>query len=118
MCPQVLAPKSAFANIKIAPNQRVGSAWGPKIGQTVPNDRKLKSGIDIVCVLGRELKDWSNPGGKEESDSVFKQRGARVILYQELMENAFKAYKDFLDKSDEAGRVFRLLMDIDESLAA
>lgn len=72
--------------------------------------------IEIVCVVGRELSDWANTGGKQESENTFKVRDARVVLYQELIDNAYKAYKDFLDKSDEVGRVLRLFADIEENL--
>ena len=35
--------------------------------------------IEIVCVVGRELKDWANPNGKKESENTFKVRDARVV---------------------------------------
>ena len=82
------------------------------------NMGKDASQIDIVCVVGRDLKDWSNHNGKKESEDLLKVKGARVVLYDQLIENAFKAYEDFLEKSDQAGRVFRLLSSIDETLDA
>ena len=44
--------------------------------------------------------------------------GARVVFYSNLIENAFKAYQAFLNRSEEAGRIVRLLDEIDESLEA
>lgn len=73
--------------------------------------------IDVVCIVGKPLKDWDNPNGRQESEDILKVRGARVVLYQELINNAYKAYKDYLAKSEEAGRVFQLLGDIEKGLA-
>jgi hypothetical protein len=38
--------------------------------------------IEIVCVVGRELRDWSDPDGRSVSDGQLKGLDARVILYQ------------------------------------
>ena len=75
-----------------------------------------ESRVDVVCVVGRDLKDWSNRNGRKESEDMLRVRGARVVTYNELIANSYKAYKDFLDKSEELGRVARLLNAIDETL--
>jgi len=77
---------------------------------------KVNDQIEIVCVVGKPLADWDDPDGRQISNDQFKAVDARVILYQELIENSFKAYKDFLDQSKEAGRVFKLLRAIEESI--
>lgn len=80
-----------------------------------PNDSPQ---IDIVCVVGRKLRDWSEYDGKNNSEVVLKTQSARVVLYDQLINAAYKAYKEFLDKGQEAGRIVRLLGDIDETLDA
>ena len=72
--------------------------------------------IDIVCVVGRPLGDWSNPGGRDFSEQTLKPTGIRVVTYSELIENAHKAYQSFLKKSKKAGRIVQLLDRIDEEL--
>lgn len=72
--------------------------------------------IDIICLVGKDLKDWKYPDGKKISIESLKPSRARVMMYQELIQNAQKAYKDFLDKKKEAGRVSRLIDDIDADI--
>lgn len=72
--------------------------------------------IEVLCVVGREPSDWSAPGGRESSEEKLKPWGARVLLYNQLIDSAFRAYQDFINKSEEAGRIVRLLREIDENL--
>jgi hypothetical protein len=74
---------------------------------------KSKDPIEIVCVVGQPLKDWDEPDGREESAETLAAKNIRVVLYHELIQNAYKAYSDFLQKKKEAGRVLDLIMSID-----
>ena len=71
--------------------------------------------IDVVCVVGNELNDWSNFQERQESESMLNVKGVRVVLYDQLINNAFNAYQEFLDKSTYVqGRISRLLQNIEE----
>ena len=72
--------------------------------------------VEMVCVLGRMPSDWSIPNSRTRSERSLSAYGARVVFYSHLIENAHKAYQAFLSKSKEAGRIVRLLDEIDESL--
>ena len=74
--------------------------------------------VEMVCVLGRNPSDWSRVEGRQKSEEALDAYGARVVFYNNLIENAFKAYQAFLNRSEEAGRIVRLLDEIDESLEA
>ena len=76
------------------------------------------SQIEMVCVLGRKPSDWADADGRMSSVKSLSAYGARVVFYTQLIENAFKAYQAFLDRSEEAGRIVRLLREIDEGLEA
>ena len=71
--------------------------------------------IDVVCVVGNELNDWSNFQERQESESMLNVKGVRVVLYDQLINSAFNAYQEFLDKSTYVqGRISRLLQNIEE----
>ncbi len=70
--------------------------------------------MDIICVVGRELTDWTNDKNRQISENQFKELDARVVLYQELIESAYRAYREYLEKSKEAGRIFSLIATIDQ----
>ena len=74
--------------------------------------------VEMVCVLGRKPSDWLSADSRIRFEKALSAYGARVVFYSQLIENAFKAYQAFLDKSEEAGRIVRLLKEIDEGLEA
>ncbi len=70
--------------------------------------------IDTVCVVGKTLRDWETPKRRDESERALETKNIRVLTYQELIENAYRAYNDFLERSKEAGRIIALLGRIEE----
>lgn len=69
--------------------------------------------IEAVCVVGRSLIDWDEENGRTESKRMLEAKEIRVVLYQELIENAYKAYKAFVEMKSEAGKVFELIKKLD-----
>ena len=69
--------------------------------------------VEVVCIVGKPLKQWTNLEKEEESRKSMAARNIRVIYYQELIENSYRSYKEFLEKNQEAGRAFRLIKSIE-----
>ena len=71
--------------------------------------------IEVVCVVGRPLQDWEDEeNGRDESARALDEKGIRVVMYQELIENAHRAYKSYLEKKQEAGRILKIIQSIDD----
>lgn len=71
--------------------------------------------LEIVCVVGRRLSDWDeSPTGEVRSRESLRAQNARVVSYDQLIDNALQAYKDYLERGEEAGRVYRLIQEISE----
>ena len=68
--------------------------------------------IEVVCLVGEPLNQWSNLEQREESRQSLAARNIRVVLYQELIYNAYRLYKAFLEKNQKAGRIYQLVRDI------
>jgi len=73
---------------------------------------------EIVCLVGRDLKDWSEPRGREKSQEILKTASARVMTYKQLITNARMAYSQYIEASERASRIFKILDAIDQSLAS
>lgn len=72
--------------------------------------------LEVVCVIGRRLSDWDDSlTGEERSRKTLQANKARVVTYDELIDNALMAYQDYVDSADEAGRVYRLIQGISEA---
>ena len=71
--------------------------------------------LEFVCVVGRRLSDWDeSPTGEARSRESLRALSARLVIYDELIENALQAYQDYVDSGQEAGRVYRLIQQISE----
>lgn len=71
--------------------------------------------LEFVCVVGRRLSDWdTSPTGEVRSRESLRALSARLVSYDELIENALQAYQDYVDSGEEAGRVYRLIQEISE----
>ena len=76
---------------------------------------KRNEPLEIVCVVGRRLLDWDeSPTGEGRSRESLRALNARVVSYDELIDNALQAYQDYVDRGGEADRVYRLIQEISE----
>ncbi|WP_437011293.1 BbrUII/HgiDII family restriction enzyme [Streptomyces sp. enrichment culture] len=70
--------------------------------------------VEVVCVVGEDLADWKTARNKERSIETLAAQGARVVKYDELLNNAENGYKQYLRKRQDVGRIRTIL----DSLAA
>lgn len=69
--------------------------------------------IEVVFVVGKELSDWQDPTSREESAGTLRPKNMRVVMYQELLESAGSAYREYLAKKSDTGRIAKLIHSID-----
>ena len=69
--------------------------------------------IEVICIAGERLKQWETSEQEEESKRSLAAKNIRVVLYDELIEDAYRTYQAFLEKNKEAGRVYQLIKNID-----
>ncbi len=65
--------------------------------------------VEVVCVVGKPLSDWTRQHGRFESARMLEAKGIRVVQYQELLLNAQYAYREYLNEREKLGRVQRIL---------
>ena len=74
---------------------------------------KSNDPLEFVCVVGRRLSDWDDrPSGESMSRRSLEALNARVVMYDQLIENALEAYQDYLEQKEEVGRVYNLITTI------
>ena len=71
-----------------------------------------KEPIEAIAIVGKPLKDWDDDEDREQTRKALEAYNIRVVLYNELIENAYESYKSFLEKNEEAGRVSKLIQQI------
>lgn len=40
--------------------------------------------FEIICIIGRDLRDWSEPSGREDSKKTLKSVNTKVVTYNEM----------------------------------
>lgn len=71
--------------------------------------------LEIICVLGRSPYEWdASPNEEQLFRASLKIYDARIVMYDELIQNALEAYQDYVDQNEEAGRVYQLVRSIAE----
>lgn len=71
--------------------------------------------LEIICVLGRSPYEWDASQNEEQLfRASLKIYDARIVMYDELIQNALEAYQDYVDQNEEAGRVYQLVRSIAE----
>ncbi len=77
-------------------------------------DGKGQEPIEAICLIGKSCTDWNDLTIEKDSRDGLEKQHIRIILYRELIEDTYRKYKAYLDKSEEAGRVTKLIQSIEE----
>jgi len=77
-------------------------------------DGKGHEPIDVICLIGKPCNDWSDPTIEQESREGLEKQHIRIVLYRELIEDTYRKCKGYLEKSEEAGRVTKLIQSIEK----
>ena len=75
---------------------------------------ETRNPIEIVILLGKRPSDWDDPDGPEDVTTVLAALGARFVLYDELLQNAYKAYDDFFQKRQDVSTLQKIFKAIDD----
>lgn len=68
--------------------------------------------VEVVCLLGKPCSNWTDKGEEKKARDLFDRMGVRIVMYQQLIENAYKNYEAFLNKKQELGRISKLIRSI------
>ena len=70
--------------------------------------------LELVCIIGRELREWTDPAERDVTARTLAQIGARVVTYQQLITDSETNYKEFLQRHADAGRISELIGQISQ----
>ena len=71
--------------------------------------------VEFVCVLGEKPRDWKDHAtAEEERRRSLGEIKARVVLYDELIDNAQAAYEDYTKEQKNVSRLYKLITSVDE----
>lgn len=66
--------------------------------------------VEFVCILGKRPNDWDDyDDAEDKSRNALANYNARIVMYDELIENAQNAYLDYTEKESNVTRLHKLL---------
>lgn len=72
--------------------------------------------VEIICIVGKRLSNWEDAEQEDRSRRTMAQQDVRVVLYDELILDAERNYQAYLDKNEEAGRIYNIVQSIEMDL--
>ena len=72
--------------------------------------------IEVVCLVGESRADWEDLEGIEQAKKTMAAEDARLVFYNQLIEDAYESYKVYTQKNRELGRIYNIINSIDTDL--
>ena len=69
--------------------------------------------FEIICVLGRFVDNDEHQDHRKQVDESLKTWHARIVYYQELIENAYKAYNDYLNADHQSQKLVEMMKELE-----
>ena len=82
--------------------------------KVAPLHETLPKPLELICIVGRPLHEWTDPNERELTAHTLATIGARVVTYQQLIADSQANYREFLAQHTEAGRISELIREISE----
>jgi hypothetical protein len=69
--------------------------------------------IEIVSVVGQDLEEWEEGSERTETEDILGSINARVLKYDELLDEAANSYERYMDEREEVDRIQKIVDSID-----
>ncbi len=107
------------ASVKTDVNSLLGQVdkYRTALKKLIRTAGELHPVIETICIVGKPLKGWDDDLEKEEEDrKQMDAKSTRLITYQQLINDSYNSYKDYMEKNQEAGRLLDLIKQIENSV--
>lgn len=72
--------------------------------------------IEVVCLVGESREDWDDPDGIEQAKTTMAAENARLVFYNQLIEDAYESYQVYTKKNKELSRIYNIVQSIEGKL--
>ena len=70
--------------------------------------------LEIICLVGKPPPEWYEVDGPKKVQDVLKVYGARMILYDQLLNNTQRAYMDYIESNKDIDKLAKIFQAIDD----
>ena len=72
--------------------------------------------IEVVCIVGESHEDWEDLEGIEQAKTTMAAEDARLVFYNQLIEDAYESYQVYTKKNKKLGRIYNIINSINTDL--
>ena len=72
--------------------------------------------FEILFVLGRPVDNNDSADNRELVSNILKQMNARMVYYKELIENAYKAYNEYIVANKQSQPLIDMFSKLESSM--
>ncbi|PAF44046.1 hypothetical protein BJI48_04500 [Helicobacter sp. 11S02596-1] len=69
--------------------------------------------VEAICIVGVMPAEWDNLETREEDIRILEIKKIRVMTYQQLINQAYSLYSDYLNRQTDKGKLLQLLQEIE-----
>lgn len=70
--------------------------------------------LEIICLVGTPPPEWNGAAGPEDVKKALETVNARIVFYDQLLDNAQKAYADYLEEHIKVDKLWSVFEAIDD----
>lgn len=74
--------------------------------------------LDIICLVGSPPPEWNEGSGGQDVEDTLASVNARLVFYDQLLDNSYQAYADYLEEHKKIDRLWEIFQGIDDFAAA
>ena len=75
---------------------------------------KREEPVEFVVLLGKKPSDWADYNGRTISNDLLRPYNARIVFYDKLLEDAFRAYSDYMKRQQTVTQLSKLIQAIED----
>ena len=68
---------------------------------------------EIIVVLGKPVDNKDDPIHRQRINDMLKPWHCRIVFYKELIENAYKAYNDYIKANHQSQKLVDLMQQLE-----
>ena len=110
----IIELKRYKASLRTAELYEQISKYRAGVRKALNDNGKEQEPLEIICIIGQDLLDWTDPDGKSVSRKSLSGLDARIIKYDELITNAEERYIDYVESSKPVGSLYELVVAIEK----
>lgn len=70
--------------------------------------------LDIICLVGQPPDEWNTESGQMDVKRTLASVDARLVFYDQLLDNSYRAYSDYLEEHKKLDPLWNIFHAIDD----